>query len=741
MTLDSEQLSIIELLQLGSTGHSNSKLSPYNRLLVPPYQRPYCWDEETCEVLWNDILDFRKSAWNAQDNSMSITDNYFVGTIVASTDSGDNKTLDIIDGQQRLTTFLLLLRAILRKFEHMYEDKAPRRWDHASFNTVSDVEKCLWDTTRTIDDKDDHKLYRHPDANLRLHSEVVFDGQRAELERILNDGPDPEAKPKGNDKRSPYMRNYDFFCRSIDKLLTDEDIKLADLGQAISRCVTLLIRCDDLNSALTIFGTLNTRGIPLEDADIFKAELYGRLNNDDEKKQFANEWRDLDQRLKGCNLSMTDIFRDYMFVLRGDSLEREKSLREFYERFGTGSNTPNKERYKCLDNASRFFDNIKLTADFWITLRDNINTYDPENQLLTEQGAKWLHTLSLYTNFYWRCPLTVYFFRHRKSDAAAEDGGDTRGLAAIDNKELFADFIKQLTAYYYALFLKENQVNPIRTKTYQLCRHIYKDNQAELLRQLNSYSDEDLTPLVSKAFLDRLRVQKPLLLLDAYLSEPTQTLIGSGTKVEIEHIFPQKYDNSAYPAAAEVERRKLLESPGNKMALEKQRNIEARDGFFRKKRKAYLKSLFLAAHTLEESHKGDDFTADDIEARDLVVCQRLATFLSGRPDKPVKTTQPTAHTTFHLSRKRKGQLIEARGHFHNGQFVIERGSQLAPTIDGDAPNVCRQLRDEARTDGRGRLVEDLPCGNATQAAIVVLGIRSARFTNWVDDQGNEPAHK
>ena len=71
--------------------------------LIPDYQRPYSWDsEKECLVLWNDILEFafpENNADNFENNE------YFLGPIVIYKNSSGK--LEIIDGQQRLTTIML----------------------------------------------------------------------------------------------------------------------------------------------------------------------------------------------------------------------------------------------------------------------------------------------------------------------------------------------------------------------------------------------------------------------------------------------------------------------------------------------------------------------------------------------------------------------------------------------------------------------------------------------------------
>ncbi|MDR2119448.1 MAG: DUF262 domain-containing protein, partial [Tannerella sp.] len=87
-------------------------LSEYkSKYLIPEYQRPYEWDEDKCRTLWDDILEFAIPENNP--DKFNSSDEYFLGSIV--TFKNEDNCLEVIDGQQRITTLLLLLRAIYKQ--------------------------------------------------------------------------------------------------------------------------------------------------------------------------------------------------------------------------------------------------------------------------------------------------------------------------------------------------------------------------------------------------------------------------------------------------------------------------------------------------------------------------------------------------------------------------------------------------------------------------------------------------
>ncbi|GAA7684177.1 hypothetical protein MMM7_02100 [Helicobacter pylori] len=77
---------------------------------IPTYQRPYQWTEENCEKLLDDLF------FNYEYDRKS---DYFCGSLVLiliSEDSKKAKTYDVVDGQQRLSTFILLAKVLATLF-------------------------------------------------------------------------------------------------------------------------------------------------------------------------------------------------------------------------------------------------------------------------------------------------------------------------------------------------------------------------------------------------------------------------------------------------------------------------------------------------------------------------------------------------------------------------------------------------------------------------------------------------
>lgn len=98
-SINVDKRSVKQLLETGKN----------KRFIIPEYQRPYAWSDEQIQVLFDDLTEYTLNTTEDENNT------YFLGTIVSY--ENDNKEQEIIDGQQRITSLLLLLRAIYTKLQ------------------------------------------------------------------------------------------------------------------------------------------------------------------------------------------------------------------------------------------------------------------------------------------------------------------------------------------------------------------------------------------------------------------------------------------------------------------------------------------------------------------------------------------------------------------------------------------------------------------------------------------------
>lgn len=525
------------------------------KFIIPDYQRPYSWNEEKCETLWEDVVAFSESSNKETE--------YFLGSVVFFKNAEGND--EIIDGQQRITSLLLLLRAFYSKLQNMTENDEV-------LGLKQQIEPCIWDVSKITKKVNDF-------AEFRLKSEVANKYEQEVLHSILEKG---EVSSNYNDN---YSKNYQFFLNKCNEYAKDNPMQWYELCVAfLTECIVLPIECSSLDSALTIFSTLNNRGMPLEDADIFKAQIYRNYQTQEEKNDFINQWKNLDEICKSANLEINDIFRYYSHIIRarnGDT-SKEIGLRTFYSQ----------EKSKFLKGNELLSELTKL-AQFWLLVNNASREGDEKIVNLGYESKKYLHIMKYYPNDYWKYVVSVFFMKNYDKKHS------------FDN--LFSLFIKSITAYFYSKFIKYPTVNQIKTDSFVFCKSIMSEEPLKFTKIYQS--DEDFKKDMNGS---SWKIGRGLLLLKAYLNPEQREMIDEG--FEIEHIFPKKWQDTNYFGWSKEDADILLDTFGNTVVLEKKLNIQAGNGYFLQKKGEYKKSKIQEIISLSKYSK-DNWTKEDIGKR------------------------------------------------------------------------------------------------------------------------------
>ena len=541
--------------------------------LIPDYQRPYAWDEIECTTLWDDIFAF--AIPNNDCKSFNETDEYFLGPIVTFRNK-DNK-LEIIDGQQRLTTLMLLLRAFYTKFQFMA--------DVDSVNTRNNMAKCIWKT-----DEFDNILV----DKLKIDSEVSSDDDKEEFLNILRTG---EVK---KEYKSKYAINFNFFQEKINEFINEFPSYSAYLPARIMRnCNLLPIEAENQDVALRIFSTLNDRGKPLSDSDIFKAQLYKYFSDKGEKDIFIKRWKELEDKIEKIfdvqnGSPMDDLFTKYMYYerakqgIRGSTTE---ALRKFYE----------KDKYSLLKNDTTI-SNLELLADFWEKIVNQDDKY------FSKEALRKLFVLKYSPNGMWEFFISVYYMARKDSDGK------------LDDSELCA-FLDKIIAFIFAYAFNNPGVNALRTPVYPEMINLVNGNNVTF----DSFKfDESLLKNTMQTYIfgNQRPITKSILTWWAY-SNSNQELFSWSEPLEIEHIYAKKRQDFEKG----LSNKDNLESLGNKSLLEKRINIRASDYTFDAK-KEYYKGYVTSRGSVKEPTKNRELldfanTKSNFIENDIVVRKEL----------------------------------------------------------------------------------------------------------------------
>ena len=537
--------------------------------LIPDYQRPYAWEETECQTLWDDIFTF---AFPENDYSLfkSDEDEYFLGPIV--TFKNEAGKLEIIDGQQRLTTLMLLLRAFFSKFGNMK--------DTNSVSTSDDIAKCIWKTDE----------FGNPDKNkLKIDSEVSSDDDKEEFLTILKTG---QTTPK---QKSRYAKTYRFFQDRINEFLQTFPTYFAYLPTRIlNNCILLPIEAESQDTALRIFSTLNDRGKPLSDTDIFKAQFYKFYSDMNRKDEFIQRWKELEGKCDEIFAApsgspMDELFTRYMYFERaklGIKQTTTEALRKFYER----------DKYAILKREETL-QNLEELAEFWrcVSIQDD--------SVFSDRVLKKLSILNNAPNGMWTYLVSVYYLKNRQ-----ENGH----LAEME----FYNFLDRIIAFIWAYAVIRPGVNALRTPTYPAMIDIVNGNEVTFA-DFRFDADQVRKMFENYEFTNQRPITKSLLAWWAY-TDDAQALIPADKTLEIEHIFSRQ---------RQINERSLLdgsnlESIGNKSLLEKGINIRASDYRFEDKKKYYMGFTNdkgkIKEPTIISELKGMAQSREDFQEKDIV---------------------------------------------------------------------------------------------------------------------------
>ena len=552
-TIEVNKSSIKDLLMTGTK----------EKFLIPEYQRPYAWTDDQVLTLFEDLVEYT----NNQNES-----SYFLGCIVSF--SNENKEQEIIDGQQRITTLFLLLRAIHRKLQKMSDSKEKD-------NFIRQIEPAIWE----IDELTSVADY----GSVLIESKVLEVEYNQILENILKTG---EVEDKSKDR---YSLNYKLLIKLLDEYANNEPLNFYRFtNNVLNKTIVLPIKADTQETALTIFSTLNDRGLPLSDADIFKAKIYNKLNEEN-KAKFVEEWKNLTLRSEIAAESIQKLFYYYMFYLR--AMDNDKK-----------TTTPGLRKYYAEDSFSRLFEDNLLQ-----NLRDILEFWEVVN-CRERKESKWttnfsilsiLDILSSYPNEFWKYPVIIYYLKNKNSEKF---------------EELFLTFLRKLFVNLFKVYIVSPTINSVKTSILNLNSSILHDEVLNF--EFRNVTEDELKNGIKHLHRNAVRM---LLKLLAYNIEEQKELLPYNW--EIEHILPLKWQTS-YFNSNEDEVNELIETIGNKIPFEKRLNIIASNGYFLKKQEQYAKSNIAIAKAMSNSNI-KDWKLEEIRERNIrIIDEVIDTFNS-----------------------------------------------------------------------------------------------------------------
>lgn len=590
------------------------KLENQQNFVIPEYQRGYSWGITQCDKLWQDIEAFIETKAN---------DPYFFGTIIV--DCSDNNKFSLIDGQQRTTTFLLLLKALLIRLQDVLEkfkkDDASEALEEGlkenrnkiiSILYKADVDSRIeilknWDKVKGISILENLSINEQYKEEVKKIIESI---NFKTAEQSVNIIP---RKQKDN-KHTNHFKNFKFF---YDKLNEKSESQLNIFAKIfLEKCQVIEIRSWQIEQAITMFNSLNSSGMPLSDADIISAQLYS--NAGENKNTFNDKWESISKLANELNtrkiIDIDGVLQQFMYINR--ALNKEYISNKADGNISVDVTTPGLRRYYTDIKKELLSEPLVLCSSLTkiINMWNKIKDYPTVKLLLKcNENAKLF--------------LSSYLYRYEIEEIIEEN---------------ILDLCECLLRLFTVLELSDAGYSSSKFKTFLFGENIkFVDKNISIDTIKNDFNEHINNNWDDNAIKDAIiEYEKNLLVfLNEYIYAKIKgTQFDFSENVNVEHIMPASGRNLATiqqdaNIATKEEFNSIINKLGNKILLEEDINKSIGNEWFKTKKQnsinsksGYKDSKYGIALALT-TYGSDSWTKDDIDTATQKAATRIVNFI------------------------------------------------------------------------------------------------------------------
>ncbi len=510
---------------------------------ISEYQRHYKWGDTQLKLLLDDLKD-------AFENDMD----YFLGAIITTDLEKDNAYKDIVDGQQRITTLMILFCVIRDVYPDINkDDKSTSAIRH------KDIIDCITKETERL------RFYIHPGDQTDFKEIILKKG--ALKEKLKK--PTLKNIEKDDDPQFNFTNSALFF--------KDKFENWNQLGKFINflfdKVVVVVINCNNVDSAIKLFQVINTRGLSLTHAALTKSFLLRQIkdNNNDlkmiakHKEQFESDWNAIKTHMTNCqyDINMDELLSLYQYYCQ--ETEPGKTLYIRLEKFFKRQFDPeNNDRIDCPRTPNEAIAQIKSFSKYYSDLCDE----NENKEIFALRYIPW--------DMLWKSILLTA--RYIKYDH-------------IDELQ------KELRKFYYIHWIAGKSLSHVKSPSFNIIRQIKKKVSIkdifDAAYKVSKYKEKDLINKVSEKLqannIASEKWCKPLLLLIEYATIEeygSHSYIKLDNNIHLEHIMPKK-PKDGWPHITDNVHKKYLNRAGNLTLLTGKKNSAASNKPFHEKMKIY----------------------------------------------------------------------------------------------------------------------------------------------------------
>lgn len=590
------------------------KLEKETMFIIPEYQRPYSWEIANCDKLWQDIIDF------SQNQS---GDPYFFGTIIISCDD-NKKTYELIDGQQRTTTFFLLLKALLIGVNTAIEKINKNDEDsNKSFQNLRDRRKEIISILYGVDTddicdapnmKEDSIIYEKFNSLLNI-SNNENDKYKDELNIILKSICFEDAEKntyqipykKKDNRKTNFFKNFKYFYNKICDLGESQINSIAK--SILKNCEIIEIKSWNVEQAITMFNSLNSDGMPLSDADIISSKLFAFSKFLNKENEYCELWKNLlyqlsDSKITGV-ITLNSILNQYMYLNRAKNNEMTAD-----------TTVPGVRRYFIYENEN-------LIKKQPIAMCANLCDLTKIWSIIYEYP---IIKVLLKCNENAKLFLGCYFNRYLNNVETINEEQITLLAEAMLKLFIILELVdagfssRNFKTFLFKEAIKLSDKNTsIKEITQEFNSHIKENWEAGQIESLICDYDKNL-----------------LVFINEYLfAKENNLILDLNSKCDVEHIMPASGHNldsirKDAHIKDENEFNEIANKLGNKILLEEKINRNIQNDWFRTKLLRYTESKYPIASSLVKRYKNISnpyWNKNDISDATIKIAKRITKFI------------------------------------------------------------------------------------------------------------------
>lgn len=553
----------------------DAQFTKYDKILIPQYQRSYAWDGNDVQTFWQDIIDSIEEE----------RDRYFIGPIVSK--PFNNKSIELIDGQQRMTTSLALISIIRRICLNEFERDKDNNREFYDFYGI--LKNRFFVSSSLVSNNGQPRYVMNEENSYVYDNFIAEDVQKEEI----------EAAKKGKRKTDSNYKLLD--CLSTLWMCIDEYAQ-SDLEVLRNISVYVLEKLDVLNisvsdesDAYLIFETINDRGRELDTMDLLKNHIFSKVSSP-QFDSVKNNWIRMSENLRSLNNSNDFLYNFWV------SYYGKVSKQNLFESIKKKVNNNSKNAYDLSRNlleCSKVYLAINNPEnDFWNGFPNEVR----ENlKIMRELGAKAVTPILL-------------------SSVSKLDQIEFKKL--LDYLIVFQVRYVLISDYHTGKY--SNAISKVPSKT-----HKGEMNKAiKIARFLKSegvyVNDQEFRDAFSSFTCSTKKAKFILSNIEQYETNSLKVTNANGAVVNIEHILPQTPCQEwpeSYTGISSSEYATWAESLGNMVLSSSALNAAVkRSGFPTKKKELIMKSEdFRTTYILKDN---DKWTKEEIRARQIELAEK-----------------------------------------------------------------------------------------------------------------------